>query len=59
LKIFLVNPRYRRNTCFRILFINGVTDCLQLTVLAVYAVINLASEEVSHAIQKVTQTIFF
>ncbi|KAL3074171.1 hypothetical protein niasHS_015001 [Heterodera schachtii] len=46
LPIFLIFPNYRRNVCFRILFTNGVTDCLQLAPLLIFAVLNLITDQI-------------
>uniref|UniRef100_A0A914HXE6 G-protein coupled receptors family 1 profile domain-containing protein n=1 Tax=Globodera rostochiensis TaxID=31243 RepID=A0A914HXE6_GLORO len=46
LPIFLVYPNYRCNVCFRILFTNGVTDCLQLAPLLTFAILNLITDNI-------------
>ncbi|KAL3100046.1 hypothetical protein niasHT_027124 [Heterodera trifolii] len=46
LPIFLIYPNYRRNVCFRILFTNGVTDCLQLAPMLIFAILNLITDHI-------------
>uniref|UniRef100_A0A914HLA7 G-protein coupled receptors family 1 profile domain-containing protein n=1 Tax=Globodera rostochiensis TaxID=31243 RepID=A0A914HLA7_GLORO len=46
LPIFLIHSNYRNNVCFRILFTNGVTDCLQLAPMLMFAVLNLITDQI-------------
>uniref|UniRef100_A0A914IDX1 G-protein coupled receptors family 1 profile domain-containing protein n=1 Tax=Globodera rostochiensis TaxID=31243 RepID=A0A914IDX1_GLORO len=57
LPIFLIYPNYRNNVCFRILFTNGVTDCLQLAPMLMFAALNLITDQIPIWLQMICGSI--
>ncbi|KAI1710231.1 hypothetical protein DdX_10910 [Ditylenchus destructor] len=52
-QIFVIHPIYWSNVCFRILFTNGVADCLQLGPMLIFSVLNILPMEIGLIPQRV------